>query len=206
MLMHQALKKADVIIVLGNRDTRMARHAAQLYLDGWAPLLLCSGSGTIHNHLPKRKYFVGTTEAEVFAKIAIEMGVPADKIIIENESQTTAENFKFSLQKLKEHSINPKRIILVQKPYTERRVFSIGKIWFPEAELIVSSPALSFEQYPEETMEKRELLNLLVGAVDRVKKNPNNEYLIRQEIPQEVTDAYEYLVAQGYTEKLVLLK
>ena len=47
MLMHHELKKADVIMVLGNRDTRVAERAAQLWLDGWAPVLLCSGSGSI---------------------------------------------------------------------------------------------------------------------------------------------------------------
>ncbi len=34
MLMHHVLKKADVIFVLGNRDTRVAECAAQLYF-GW---------------------------------------------------------------------------------------------------------------------------------------------------------------------------
>ena len=40
MLMHQPLKKADLILVLGNCDTRVAEYAAQLYLDGWAPVIL----------------------------------------------------------------------------------------------------------------------------------------------------------------------
>src|SRR5450631_1101055 len=87
MLMHHTLKKADVIFALGNSDRRVAEYAAQLYLDGWAPLLLCTGSGSIHNHKPERKEFIDTTEAEVFADIAIKMGVPKEAIIIENKSQ-----------------------------------------------------------------------------------------------------------------------
>ncbi|MBP9759951.1 MAG: hypothetical protein KBD24_01125 [Candidatus Pacebacteria bacterium] len=49
MLLHHPLKKADVLMVLGNRDTRVAEYTAQLYHAGWAPVILCAGSGTIHN-------------------------------------------------------------------------------------------------------------------------------------------------------------
>ena len=105
MLMHHVLKKADVIFVLGNRDTRVAECAAQLYLDGWAPILLCAGSGSIHNHKPGREQFVNTTEAEVFANIAIRMGVPKEAIIIENKSQNTGENYEFAVKILKNETL-----------------------------------------------------------------------------------------------------
>ncbi len=39
---HRSLK-SDVILALGSHDLRVATRAAQLYLDGWAPLLVCSG-------------------------------------------------------------------------------------------------------------------------------------------------------------------
>ncbi len=68
------LRKADAIFVLGNRDTRVAEYAAQLYLDGWAPRIVFSGSGSIHNHKAGRERFVGSTEAEVFATHSIQNG------------------------------------------------------------------------------------------------------------------------------------
>jgi hypothetical protein len=37
------LAKADAIIVLGCHDTRVAERGAQLFLDGWAPLIVFSG-------------------------------------------------------------------------------------------------------------------------------------------------------------------
>jgi len=65
--LNHRLKKADIIFVLGSSDTRVAEYAAQLYLDGWVPLLLLSGFG---------RNFGGASEAEVFAEIA-HMGTSA---------------------------------------------------------------------------------------------------------------------------------
>jgi uncharacterized SAM-binding protein YcdF (DUF218 family) len=203
MLMHQTLKKADMIFVLGNSDTRVAEYAAQLYLDGLAPVLLCGGSGSIHNHKARRIQFVGTTEAEVFTDIAIKMGVPREAIIVENKSQNTGENYEFAIEKLKERGISPKRIILVQKPYMERRAYAAGKKWWPELELIVTSPLIPFEKYPTELRNKEDVINSIVGDLQRIKEYPKRGFQIEQDIPTDVWDAYEYLISRGYTERLI---
>ncbi len=203
MLMHQKLEKSDVIFALGNSDTRVAEYAAQLYLDSWAPILLCAGSGTIHNHKSGREKFVDTTEADLFASIAIKMGVPEDKIIIENRSQNTGQNYEYSITKLKDYGIEPRRIIIVQKPYMERRAYAIGKVWLPNVELIVTSPNISFDKYPNDDKHKEHVINKLVGDLQRIKEYPKRGFQIEQEIPADVWDAYLYLVDSGYTESLI---
>jgi len=203
MLMHQQLKKADIIFVLGNHDTRVAERAAQLYLEGWAPILLCAGSGSIHNHKPGREQFIGTTEAEVFANIAIKMGVPEESIIIENESQNTGQNYEFAIKKMKERNINIQRMILVQKPYMERRTYATGKVWLPSIELIVTSPQTSFDEYIIDKVTKENVINTMVGNLQRIKEYPKKGFQIEQDIPQDVWDAYQYLISEGYTERLI---
>jgi uncharacterized SAM-binding protein YcdF (DUF218 family) len=203
MLMHQALQKSDVIFVLGSHDTRVAEYAGQLFLDDWAPILLFAGSGSIHNHKPGREQFIGTTEAELFADIAMKMGVPKENIIIENASQNTGQNYEFALKKLKDHSIDPKKIILVQKPHMERRTYAAGKIWLPHIELIVTSPPISFEKYPADAVSKERFINTMVGDLQRIKEYPKRGFQIEQEIPKDVWGAYEYLIAHGYTERLI---
>ncbi len=168
MLMHHDLKKSDVIFVLGNRDTRVAEHAAHLYLDGWAPVILFSGSGTVNNHKVGREKFIGTTEAEVFADIAIKNGVPKEAVFIENQSQNTGQNYEFGIKKLNERGITPTRIILVQKPYMERRTYATGKVWLPNMELIVTSPAISLEDYPDEAQNKDQMISSMVGALKSI--------------------------------------
>ena len=202
MLLHHTLQKSDAIFVLGNRDLRVAQHAAKLYLGGWAPILLCAGSGSIHNHKPGREQFIGTTEAEVFANEAIKMGVPKENIIIEKESQNTGQNYEFAIRRLVENNITPKQIIIVQKPYMERRAYATGKIWLPNTDLIISSPPISLENYPNEMMDMREVINSLVGDIQRIKDYPKKGFQIEQDIPEDVLIAYEYLVKEGYIDRL----
>ena len=48
--MHHKLEKADCILVLGSNDLRVAERGAQLYLDGFAPYIVFSGTGFGHKH------------------------------------------------------------------------------------------------------------------------------------------------------------
>lgn len=204
MLMGHKLKKADAIFVLGNRDTRVAEYAAQLYLDGWAPVIVFAGSGSVHNHKAGREQFMGSTEAEVFADIALKMGVPKEAILIENQSQNTGENYEFTTKLLKERGISPKTVIAVQKPYMERRTYATGKVWWPDVDLIITSPPISIEDYPNEANSQDEhWINGMVGDVQRIKEYPSKGFQIEQDVPKNVWDAYEYLVSLGYNKRLI---
>ncbi len=204
MHMNHQLKKADVIFVLGSRDISVAAYAAQLYVDGWAPRILFSGSGNIHNHKPGRERFVGSTEAEVFADIEREKGVPEEAIFLENRSQNTGDNYKFASKLLKEMGIEPKIVIAVQKPYMERRTYATGKIHWPSVELIIASPRIPMSEYPDESNDHGEhWIHAMVGDLQRIKEYPAKGFQIKQEIPREVWNAYEYLVTQGYTRRLL---
>lgn len=204
MHLHQTLENADAILVLGNRDIRVAQRAAQLWLDGWAPYLVCSASGNIHNDKPGREQFVGSTEAEVFAAKAIAIGVPEDAIIVENQSQNTGQNYEFALARLAEKGVKVETLIAVQKPYMERRTYATGKVWLPDINLIVTSPNISLADYPNESNSEGEhWIHALVGDLQRIKEYPKKGFQIEQEIPDEVWDAYEYLVAEGYTNRLI---
>jgi len=64
------LSKADVILALGSHDTRAAVHAARLWHEGWAPLVVVSGgNGTITAGSDE-------TDTAVFARVARAHGVP----------------------------------------------------------------------------------------------------------------------------------
>lgn len=204
MHMGHVLKKADVIFVLGSRDTTVASYAAQLFLGGWAPVILFAGSGSIHNHELGREKFVDSTEAEVFAGIAREMGVPDNAILIENKSQNTGENYEFSIKLLNEKDIYPKTIIAVQKPYVERRVFATGMVWWPDIELILTSPPIKIENYSAGKNNQDEYwIHTMVGDLQRIKEYPLKGFQIKQEIPKDVWRAYETLVGLGYTKRLI---
>ncbi len=192
------LEKADCILVLGSHDVRVAERAAELYLEGWAPLLIFSGG------LGRLTEGVWTeTEADLFAKIAIDKGVPREAILIENKSTNTGENILFTRQLLIENKIDPQSFIVVQKPYMERRSFATFKKHWPDKKLIVTSPQISFENYPNAEIPAEQVINIMAGDLQRIKVYAEKGFQIYQEIPSHVWKAYEQLVASGFNEHLI---
>ena len=137
-LLNHKIEKADCILVLGSRDLRVAKHGAKLFLDGYAPLIVFSGGAVNHGDLFRTN--LKEADAERFAEVAIKMGVPANKVLIENRSANTGENILFSYNLLEKKGVEVKRIILVQKPYMERRTWATFKV--PTWDL--NSPSLSW--------------------------------------------------------------
>ena len=195
---NQHLQKSDCILVLGSHDLRVAERGAELYLQGWAPLLIMSGGlGRLTQEMWSEP------EADKFAKIALEMGVPKEAILIENKSTNTGENILFTQQLLQKENLAPKRFIVVQKPYMERRSFATFKKHWPEKELIVTSPQLSMQAYPTAEITLEEVIHIMVGDLQRIKVYPEKGFQIEQEIPKEVWEAFEKLVSLGFNSHLI---
>ena len=200
--MNHQLKRSDAILVLGSHDKRVAERGAELFLAGWAPLLLFSGGlGAITRGMWSEP------EADQFAAIAIAMGVPEKKILIENRSTNTGENILFTRKLLAEKDLDPQMFILVQKPYMERRSFATFRKLWPEKEVIVTSPQVSFEEYLETfsspELSSDDVISIMVGDLQRIKVYAQKNYQIYQEIPQDVWSAYEELVKAGYDRNLI---
>jgi hypothetical protein len=200
--LHHQLSPADVILVLCSHDTSVAERGAQLFLDGWAPLLIYSGGlGSITSRLWTEP------EADRFAAIALGMGVPAGKILIENRSTNTGENVVFTRRLLGERGLDPDTFILVQKPYMERRSYAtFARVW-PGKNAIVTSPQASFEDYlahhSNEALSRDEIIGIMVGDLQRIRLYPARGFQIEQEIPADVWDAFEELVQAGFDTHLI---
>lgn len=197
-LMHHTLTPSDCILVLGSHDTRVAERGAELYLQGFAPLLVFSGGlGRLTQELWSE------TEAELFARIAIGMGVPKEAILIENRSTNTGENILFTQQLLQVHELTPERFIVVQKPYMERRSYATFKKHWPQKQVAVTSPQIPFEEYPNEEISMEKVINIMVGDLQRIKVYAEKGFQIFQEIPGDVWQAYEQLVTLGFDKQLI---
>ncbi len=194
------LQPADCIMVLGSHDLRVAERGAELWLQGYAPwLLFAGGLGRLTLGLWQE------TEAEKFAKVAMQLGVPEEKILVESRSTNTGENVALSYQLLQQREIKVNRFILVQKPYMERRTLAtFEKQWpGPKTEILVTSPQISFMEYPNEDVSMEEVISIMVGDLQRIKIYPEKGFQTYQPIPAEVWEAYEKLVAKGYTSHLI---
>lgn len=197
MQVGHALEKADVIIALGSNDVRVAERAAELYLRGFAPLLLFSGGvGALTRGL------YGTSEAAYFARIAEARGVPASRILIEADSTNTGENIRFSRALLAKQQCAPSSIILVQKPFMERRTLATFLKQWPDAPAFaVTSPQIPLAEYPREDVERLRLadvIDTLCGDLQRIAVYPAKGFQVRMAIPQSVWDALHLIIREGF--------
>jgi len=200
--MDHELERSDIILVLCSHDTTVAERGAQLFLDGWAPLLAFTGGlGAITRRL------WSDPEADRFARIAIEMGVPEDRILIENRSTNTGENVAFTRELLRSRGFDPASFILVQKPYMERRTFAtFSQVW-PGKSVRVTSPQISMDEYlsrySHESLSPDDVISIMVGDLQRIREYPKRGFQIPQEIPDDVWQAYGELVKAGFDRHLL---
>jgi len=200
--MKQQVAKADAILVLCSHDERVAERGAQLFLEGWAPLIIFSGGqGAITGQLWQEP------EAERFARIAVSLNVPPESILIEPESTNTGENIAFTKRLLAAKGLNPHKFIVVQKPYMERRSYATFRKLWPEKEVVVTSPQVSFgsylAEYANRALSAADVVGIMVGDLQRIKVYPARGFQIEQEIPDDVWHAFERLVRAGYDKYLI---
>lgn len=108
----------DAIVVLGaplRPDGHLSlagrervEEAVARYAEGVAPLLLFTG-GAAHS----------AAEAPAMARRAEELGVPAEAILVEDSSSTTAENARFSAEILRSRGVQS--VWVISQPFHLRR-------------------------------------------------------------------------------------
>jgi hypothetical protein len=89
----------------------------------------------------------------------------------------------------------------------ERRSYATFKKHWPEKEIVVTSPRASLDDYlsrcSNHALSSDEVIGIMVGDLQRIRTYPARGFQIPQEIPEDVWDAFEQLVAAGYNKHLV---
>lgn len=197
-VLNHKLTRSDAIIALGSMDVRTAERAAELWHQGLTPTVVVAGGfGRLTKHSSEQ------SEAELFHQVLRNKAVPDRAILVENRSTNTAENFHFSFDLLRAHNIAPQKIIVVTKPYMERRAYATCKKLYPAIDVAFSSPQISREQYPNDVISKGLMINILVGDTQRVLLYPAKGFTIPQDMPDEVRHAMDRLIAMGYDKQLI---
>ena len=199
----QKLKNADTIIAFGSHDLHVAERAADLYLSGYSKSIIFTGGlGRITQNIWNKP------EANKFADIAIRKGVPESAIYIENQSTNTGENISLSKELIRNNNITVDSVIVVDKPFKERRIFATLKKQWPELNFVVTSPQASLKEYLKYYQDSVELevddfINIMVGDLQRIDVYGRNGFQISQDIPLEVWEAFNTLVNEGYDKQLL---
>ena len=185
--------RSDLILAAGSHDMRVPHHAAELFLSGAAPwLICCGGMGKVTEGMWTEP------EAVLFARACTAMGVPENRILIEDRSTNTGENFRFGREILLQSDVSADSGIIVCKPYMSKRCLATAQKQWPELRWSVNAPKISFSDYANSDCPLDQEIELMVGDLQRLRVYPVLGYQASVEIPEEVWQAYERLVADGY--------
>lgn len=134
IFMNDDPEKSDVIFLPGGHYPQGAVRAAQLYREGFAPLILPSGRFS-----KPVGVFEGEegTEWKYLQTILLEQGIPENAILKEDRATFTWENAIFSRQVLEELNISVRKALLVCQAFHARRAYTYYKQQFPETRILV---------------------------------------------------------------------
>ncbi|MEU4809977.1 YdcF family protein [Nocardia fluminea] len=198
--MDHDLRPTDLGVGLGSHDLGVATHTADLYQAGMFPRVVFTGANapTTVERFPRG-------EAVHYREHAIDLGVPADTILLEPRAKNTTENIEFTRSVLAEHGLTDeiRSVTLISRPYQQRRSYAICRKKWPEVDVICSSLPLELDAYVASIGDARKVIDMLVGDTQRLWTYPANDWAIEQHIPADVIAAYESLVHAGYTSRLV---
>ena len=191
-------RKSECIIGLGSILTLIPKKCAELYKEELGDYIIFSGNcgkGT--------EGVISVTEAERFKNIAMEEGIPEKRIFVEPNATTTYENYKFIKNVLASNNLNPDSFLIVGKPYQERRALLIANVELVGKKYDVASFNLSLDDYldfveKDEFMNVEDVINEMVGEITLIIKTPKYGLQSEDQIPAEVMNSYNNIVASGY--------
>lgn len=195
--------KSDIIMGLGCMDTSIPKVCSQLYKNGYGNIVVFSGNvgkGT--------ENVLKDTEAKMFENVAINNGVPNNVIILENNATNTYENFKYTKDLLEEKQIDFESVIIVHKPYVKRRCMAIADIEMSGKKFYITSQDIDLDTFIEEqkknkTMSFDDIINEIVGEISIILTTPKYKLQSEQFVPNNVLDAYSFLIDCGYSKYVV---
>ncbi|MGV9842154.1 YdcF family protein [Streptomyces fungicidicus] len=191
-------RPCSVAIGLGSHDLGVADTAAELYKRGMAPLIVFTGatSPTTRERMPRG-------EAVHYRERALELGVPSSAILVEPRARNTGDNIRFSRKLLEEAGVDVSSVLLISKPYEERRAYATARKLWPDVEIVSASSPMTLNEYVDSLGDARLVIDMLVGALQRLLVYPEQGYLISQPVPADVIEAYERLCRSGFTSRLL---
>lgn len=202
LVKEDSLVQSDIIIGFGSNDTTVAHRAANLYKLNYAPLILFTGGlgkGTADSWSEK--------EADLFAKIAMDDGVPIEKIIIENRSTNTGENIRFSKELLHNRGITVNLATIVHQPNMGRRIYAALRKQWADINVQIAPSNCTLKEYIQNLkatgVDENEIFSNIVGDFQRIDVFAKQGYQIEQSAPEEAWRAFYSLCEDGYNKYIV---
>ncbi len=184
-------EEVDVIFLFGSQDQKAPSKAYELLREGYAPIVLATGSYGIYTKGKSHK-----TEAESFKEALLSLGASQEEILIEPNATNTAENINFGMQVLQKANLNIKKAIVINRPYMMKRILATFNKLFPQIEVICCPTNYTLDDYINWMDEKQigRAEKRLKEEVLRLYNYPKQGFFNKVEIPSAIL---EYSRTQG---------
>ena len=212
---HDVLKddfaaQTDGILIFGSSDISVADEAANLWLkivkdrligNKVFPYMIFSGGIGTGPHSGYNLMGWKRPEAEIFSERVVSIiksntdpsYIKNLRIFVENQGKNSGENVDFSKRIIEENNLLSNKLIIVQKPFMERRTYATFKYRWPNPDIRLYSANTSLLEYPEKSkVPLEEVIGIMLGDLQRIKlyAPPHGNFQIPQEIPEEVWRAF----------------
>jgi uncharacterized SAM-binding protein YcdF (DUF218 family) len=191
--MGHELRPCSAAITLGSLDLGVATTTADLYHAGMFPVVVFTGDTSAAT---KERFPRG--EATHYREHALSLGMPEKAILLEPKATNTGQNIGFSREVLENAGIAVTTLLLISMPYMQRRAYATCRKLWPEVEPVCTSQPLSFDEYVATHDDEKQLIDMLMGDMERVLEYPKRGFAIEQHVPERVRDAFDRLRTRGY--------
>jgi uncharacterized SAM-binding protein YcdF (DUF218 family) len=192
------LRPCDAAVGLGSHDLGVATYAAELYHRGMYPIVVFTGGST-----PTTRDRFPRGEAVHYREHALALGVPDAAILVDPDATNTGANIVNSRALLAAAGYRPESLLLISKPYAERRSYAAARKLWPQVDIVCASMPLEFGDYVQSIGDERLVIDMMVGDLQRIIEYPARGFAVPQDVPAEVVAAYERLYAAGFVSRAV---
>jgi len=180
-------QKADSIFLFGSPSLSVPEKGLELYKKGFAPYIVVTGERSL-----SEESGWDMTLADKYAEYLRRGSVPQKCIIIQNKSVNTLQDVTFSLPILVANEIPCNRVILVNRPFQQRRCNATFRRQSPTTELI-NVPCDTREPIDMSEVEAFEFAVKCVREYEKIQTYADKGDIERQHPPEEVREAYREL-------------
>lgn len=178
----EKLPVADALFVFGHYDPHPALQAAKLWNMGKAPTIIISGKG--RDKIPQGF----ETEADFYASLIKNEGVPQSALVLEKESTNTLENVQLGMAMGETSGLHATSLILCALPPLLRRSLATFRKQFPDVSVYGSAYEMPTDEFLTPARLRR-----IVGEFDRLHDYAEKGDIISVEIPEPTQRALEEL-------------
>ena len=205
--------KTDGILIFGSSDISVADEAANLWLllvddrikkDLVFPYLIFSGGIGTGPHSGSNLMGWDRPEADIFAERVksivtkrIDQHYASQlQIFVEHKARNSGENVILSKKIIEDNNLRSENLIIVQKPFMERRTYATFRCRWPQPNIKLYSSNIALANYPSiSNIPLEEVIGIMLGDLQRIKlyAPPHGSFQIPQLIPEHVWSAFQFL-------------